>query len=466
VANIATLIFLCGIAGLFLLDRDRESRVSFGLWIPWVWILIAASRSVSQWQATFAGENITDTGSAAEYYLEGNETDRWVLSFLLVMAIVVLARRRRTLINVLRANGPILMFFGYCALSAFWSNHTDVAFKRWIKALGDLAMILVILTDTDPFAAVRSLVARVAFLLVPISVLLIKYYPDLGRGYHPWTWTPYYTGVTTNKNELGFLCLICGLGCLWRCLQAIRDRSGGRILGYISLLAMVVWLFWMANSMTSLSCFLMAGALMVAVSARSVNRSPALVHCLVAGMLAVSCSTLFFDLGSGLLETIGRDPTLTGRTDIWKMALGMVGNPLIGTGFESFWLPPRLDKIWSLYWWHPRQAHNGYIEIYLNLGWVGISLLGVILVTGYRNVVAALRADSDSGRLRLAYFVAAVCYNFTESAIRMLNPVWIFFLLVAVAVPGGWNQASSTEEDAADLVEVQKVAGMEWHEAV
>jgi O-antigen ligase len=465
-ATIATLIFGCGIAGLFLLERDRKSRVSFSLWIPAVWILIAASRSISQWLATFAGNNITDTGSAAEYYLEGNETDRWVLSALLLIALVVLVRRRQTLITLLRANSPILLFFAYCALSTLWSDHTDVAFKRWIKAIGDLAMILLVLTEADPLAAVRSLVAKAAFLLVPISVLLIKYYPDLGRGYHPFTWTPYYTGVTTNKNELGFLCLICGLGCLWRCLQAIRDRKSGNILGYAAILSMVLWLFWMANSMTSLSCFLMAGALMVAVSARSINRSPALVHCLVAGVLAVSCSTLFFDFGSGLLETMGRDPTLTGRTDIWKMALGMNGNPLIGTGFESFWLPPRLDKIWSMYWWHPRQAHNGYIEVYLNLGWLGVVLLGVILVAGYRNVIAALRADSDSGRLRLAYFVAAVCYNFTESAIRMLNPVWIFFLLAAVTVPGGWNRALSEQDQVENALEPNEVAGMEWNEAV
>jgi exopolysaccharide production protein ExoQ len=465
-ATIATLIFGCGIAGLFLLERDGKSRVSFSLWIPAVWILIAASRSVSQWQATLAGNNITDTGSASEYYLEGNETDRWVLSALLIIALVVLVRRRQTLINLLRANSPILLFFAYCALSTLWSDHTDVAFKRWVKALGDLAMVLLVLTEADPLAAVRSLVAKAAFLLVPMSVLLIKYYPDLGRGYHPFTWTPYYTGVTTNKNELGFLCLICGLGCLWRCLQAIRDRKSGSILGYAAILSMVLWLFWMANSMTSLSCFLMAGALMVAVSARSINRSPALVHCLVAGIIAVSCSTLFFDLGSGLLATMGRDPTLTGRTDIWKMALGMNGNPLIGTGFESFWLPPRLDKIWSMYWWHPRQAHNGYIEVYLNLGWLGVGLLGVILVAGYRNVIAALRADSDSGRLRLAYFVAAVCYNFTESAIRMLNPVWIFFLLAAVTVPGGWNRALSEQDQVEVALEPNEVAGMEWNEAV
>jgi len=43
-------------------------------------------------------------------------------------------------------------------------------------------------------------------------------------------------------------------------------------------------------------------------------------------------------------------------------------NPWIGAGFESFWLGPRLNKLWAQYNFMPNQAHNGYIEIYLNLG--------------------------------------------------------------------------------------------------
>ena len=57
---------------------------------------------------------------------------------------------------------------------------------------------------------------------------------------------------------------------------------------------------------------------------------------------------------------------------------------MVGTGFESFWLGKRLERMWSIYWWHPREAHDGYIEIFLNLGWLGIVMFGIVLVTGYR----------------------------------------------------------------------------------
>ena len=149
-------------------------------------------------------------------------------------------------------------------------------------------------------------------------------------------------------------------------------------------------------------------------------------------MLSVSVCALFLGLGTGLVETMGRDPTLTGRTQIWHLVLSMTTNPLLGTGFESFWLGPRLQKIWSIYWWRPNEAHNAYIEVFLNLGWIGIALLAVLVTTGYQKVFNALRRDPDEGGLRLAYFVTALAYNCTESSIRIMHPVWIFFLFATV----------------------------------
>jgi O-antigen ligase len=203
-----------------------------------------------------------------------------------------------------------------------------------------------------------------------------------------------------------------------------------------SILAMVLWLFKTINSMTSFSSFLMASILLLAMSFRPVIRRPAMVHLLLVAMVAVSASVVFLDFSPGALKAMGRDPTLTDRTYVWGSLLNLVANPLLGTGFESFWLGPRLEKLWTEYWWHPNEAHNGYIEVYLNLGWIGVLLLAVIIATGYRTVFSAWRRKVSTGSLLLAFFFVGLVYNFTEAAFfKMLAPAWWFFLFAIVSVP-------------------------------
>lgn len=437
--QIATLLFAVGILGLFVLNKDAKARTSPALWIPVIWLSISGSRMASQWIASIGSGSTTRYSS--EQILDGNPFDRALLTGLLLLGVVVLIRRGRRVWTLLRANGPLGLFFLYCGISASWSDYTDVSFKRWIKALGDLAMVLIVLTDLEPSAAVKRLLTRVGFLLVPASILVSKYYSFLGRGFGEGG-EAFYTGVATSKNELGGVCLLFGLGSVWRLCGYFRGKRSSRRRGLLIaqgvLLGMVLWLFWKAQTMTALACFLMASAILIVTCFPVFARRTWVVHTLVIVMLLVSFSALFLGVGSGLLTTMGKDPTLTGRTAVWELVLSLTRNPLIGTGFESFWLGPRLEKIWSVYWWHPNEAHNGYIEVFLNLGWIGVSLLAVLMVTGYRTAMGALRRDPDSAGLRLAFFLVAVAYNFTESAVRIMHPVWICFLLATIAVPGGW----------------------------
>ena len=250
--------------------------------------------------------------------------------------------------------------------------------------------------------------------------------------------TATYTGVTTNKNELGFVCMIWGLGFLWCFVDVFQHRrttEKGRassLLAYGTMVATAVWLLRVCDSATSLTCLSLGGFLIVLTSLRNVAKRPGLVHVLA---IVTLCGALFaIFVAPSLLTMVGRKSTLTGRTELWQFVLPLAGNPVFGTGFESFWLGQRLDYMWRVYWWHPNEAHDGYLEIFLNLGWVGIALFASFVIRGYGKVVAGLRRMEGMNSLRLAYIVAALIYNVTESASRELNPVWIS-LLFATMVP-------------------------------
>lgn len=435
-AHVFALIYAIGVLVLLWLDRDRNARTSPALWLPVLWVCIAGSRLVSQWLNPSSGVGPDTAG--AERYLEGNPLDRNILTGMLVIAIVILIGRGRKVLTLLKANWPILVFFLYCGVSVVWSDYPDVAFKRWTKSLADLAMVLIILTEANRTAAIQRFLAWSGFVLLPASIVMIKYYPDLGRTYDRWAGTMAVTGVATDKNMLGLVCLIFGLGAVWRVTLALQEgvrKSAGPLFAQTVLLLATLWLLYRANSITSISCFVFGSGLMVLTSAPKLARKRAVIHLLVVGTLAVSVSALFLNFGSGLVETVGRNSTLTGRTDLWKHLLATNTNPLLGTGFGSFWLGPRLERLWAIYWWHPNESHNGYLEIYLNLGWMGLLLLGVLIVSGYRHVIDMLRQESGVGKLCLAYFVAGLAYNFTEAGFKTMNLVWIAFLLAITIRP-------------------------------
>jgi exopolysaccharide production protein ExoQ len=116
-------------------------------------------------------------------------------------------------------------------------------------------------------------------------------------------------------------------------------------------------------------------------------------------------------------------------------------NSIVGAGFESFWISPCVRNVWRglVGWWHPEalnEAHDGYIEVYLNLGWIGVCLISLILISGYRRAVAAFRLNPSVGGLMLAYITAAAVYSITEAGFRMLDPIWIFLLLAVVGASG------------------------------
>ena len=122
-------------------------------------------------------------------------------------------------------------------------------------------MVLVIVTDAQPVAALKRLFSRVGFLFCCTYVrLLIKYYGDLGRGYTP-DGDQMNTGVTTNKNALGIILLVVRLGTVWRISSLLRTKNGAnrarQLFAETVLLAFEISLLGMADCKTCISCFML-----------------------------------------------------------------------------------------------------------------------------------------------------------------------------------------------------------------
>lgn len=405
---------------------------STALWVPLLWILIVGSRPISAWLGA------APVVATPDDYLEGSPLDRNVYLFLIAAGLTVLLRRRVNWGALFEANRWLLAFFLYCGVSVVWSDYPFVGFKRWIKDVGNLVMVLVMLSERDPIEAVRAVFVRYIFVVVPLSILLIKYYSEIGRYYSRWTWEVYCCGAATEKNALGSIAFVCGLFLIWDVL-ALLTAHGRRtdrtdLLSRTALLLMVIWLMVRADSSTAFVClFLGAGMLLIMrlpFGRRQVRHLGA--YSLAAGLLLLILS-FAPDIREAFAGTLGRDATLTGRTDLWKDLLNEPVNPVLGIGYQSFWMGPRAEYFWEKYYFHPNQAHNGYLETYLNGGLVGVTLLLAVIVAAARRLKAQLLQGSSHGALLLSLLVVGVVYNWSEAAFNRLGLIWITLLIAAVA---------------------------------
>lgn len=425
--GLALIAVLFCIAMLFWAERDQGSGVSHALWIPWIWILVLCSRTPMAWLDT------APSGNSTARYTEGNPLETALYGGLILAALLVLNFRAKKIRALLRANGPLLLFCAFCALSLLWDATPVIALKRWIKGMGTVSMILVLLSEEDPIEAVQRLFTWTATLLLPLSAALILFFPGIGTRYDSVTRITYYIGVTTQKNELGMCCLFCGIGVFWALQCALADRAtphrGRQIAAYSLLLLLAYVLIKVCDSMTSFSALTLACVVLLLLPYLH-WRSGA--HWLVCGVIALAAFASLLDSTGGLLQLLGRNATLTGRTDIWRAVLLLHPNPLLGTGFESFWTDERIERVWEIIGYKGiAEAHNGYLEIYINLGWTGVVMLVLLIASGYRNAIHSLSKNAAFGRLKLALFAASLIFNLSESGFRVMSAVWVAFLLAA-----------------------------------
>jgi O-antigen ligase len=431
--SLALLIWFILLVALFWFDPAKDEKASVALWIPVTWLSFVGSRSPSLWLG------VRHDASAAAALEEGNLVDRVIFSLLLLLAIAILVSRGFQWGEFFARNAALMAFLAFALFSVAWSDFPFVTFKKWFRDLGGYAVVLVALSDPRPLESLRTVLRRVCYLLIPLSMVLIKYYPGLGRVYSVWG-TVEYAGVSTSKNMLGVICLVSGVFLFWDTLLRWPEREQVHIkrtiLVNVAFLVMTLWLLHRSRSLTSTIC-LALGCLIIAVAHSSVgNNRPGLLKVLAPTsfflyfILAVS-----FGMAAQLSEAVGRNATMGDRTRIWKILLSAHTNPVLGTGYQSFWLGSRLEWFAALASGDAvQEAHNGYLAVYLELGLIGLFLICAFLTASYRTICKRLNHLTPLGSLGLAFWTILLFQDVTEQSFGG-GLLWLVFLTVALTVP-------------------------------
>lgn len=443
--KVALLIGVLFILFVFSKERERKPGVSSAIILPFVWYGLAASRPIGVWLWIWG----IHLGSGSVDPREGSFIDRWFLTVLIIIGIIILKRRKCEWNEIVKENAWLFVLFVFMACSILWSGFPVVSLKRFIKCIGAAIMALIVLTETRRVEAISAVLRRVFYFHIPLSIITIRYFRQIGIS---WDWSgnaQSWIGIATAKNTLGQVAAISALVFFWERVRRWHEKEG-RIIDFMYL-GMSLYLLKGSDetvSMTSVSLFVFCMLLFFALHFMRTNLSmvkPFLVFMVIILIITLSSViSLAISPGQGgsLIKTIildmHRDPTLTGRTDIWRDVLNIASrSPWLGIGFGGFWIgrianiPWNADMTWIL-----GQAHNGYVDMYLQVGWMGILLFAGVVFTVISKMDRFFYIDFEYGRFCMILFVLILFANITESTLlRGFHHMWFLFLLVSLFVP-------------------------------
>jgi exopolysaccharide production protein ExoQ len=425
IALLACAVF---VAFLLRLEHKQDPASSRALWVPTSWLLVIMSRPLGGWLGM--------QGSLEA----GSPVDRVFILALLGINLLILFRRDFRWPAALRDNPWLILLFAYMTVSVVWSAMPLVSLKRWTREICALTTALVVLSEEDPRQAIKSLLRRVIYILIPLSVVLIRYFPNLGCTYGFWAGERWWTGVTDQKNHLAKLCIIAIFFLVWTLWQRRRGRDAPVIRHqiYVELFLIALTLYLMggpdhsptysATSTLSLAAGLAAFAGLLWAHKAGWKPGPALLAIVFGMIILYGTATPFlgklslFDVSS----LVHRNATLTDRTGgIWGPLVPLaMQSPILGHGLGGFWTNAMRQRFLI------NSAHNGYLEVLLDYGFAGILFVALFIFSCARKAARTLSEDLDWGILSIAVILMALIHNITESSLSSFTSTTTALVLI------------------------------------
>jgi O-antigen ligase len=231
-------------------------------------------------------------------------------------------------------------------------------------------------------------------------------------------------------------------------------------------IAMCFVLIVMSKSRTGWALALVALILCVVIWVlQAMPAKQALALLLLALPAAAGALYIIHTFSPSILVSVGKDATLSQRTIIWAAAWdAALRRPILGYGFAAFWrgLYGSSQNVVLVAGWGLQQAQNGFLDVWLGLGAVGVALIAAMTGQGMRNAARSFYSAGEKAYVRwcVVVIVCTLLYNVGESAIGLINMNWFLFLLALI----GLNQAAAARlaMTSANIADDTRLVGGRW----
>jgi O-antigen ligase len=362
----------------------------------------------------------------SESLTTSNPIRQTVFSIVYFLSLISLLPYLNKAFKIIKQEKFLTIFLLWSMLSIIWSNYPDVTFKRWILIFGSYIVIVSIFVHSKSSEDILRFFRIILYIYIPVSLIAVFTIPGATQFYQgEYAWR----GLAAHKNGFGQIALASCM--IWFfSLQVYKSKY--KWVDILMLFISILLLLGSRSSTSIITLFIIALLIVfVKIKENFFKYGIGKLFLYLLGLFLISfliSSVILFPyILEDFFNLIGKDPTFTGRTDLWGDALSLVSSKIIwGVGYGAFWVPDsaQLNYIYKIYIWLPQQSHNGYIDITVENGLIGLSILISMIVSYfYRN--RKWKID----QFWKYFIIAAIILNFQESSIfRTTSMTGILFI--------------------------------------
>jgi O-antigen ligase len=351
----------------------------------------------------------------------------WIL--LSVLFLVAAFRVRTQIADAMMQNLPLIALCYLALFSAVWSHAPMWTLQQGFQLGYATALGFYLGVRFGVERLVRMLSWLTAGILI-LSFVFIFALPEYGiDALRDDTWR----GVFETKNEFGRM-MVFGAA-VWAVRGFAREIPPLRAVAVVGAFAFAGF---QSGSRTALGVgLLMLGVLVFVWLLSREGLAWVPVKGLFVSGLAFAGLAFLINVKL-LLAVVGADYSLTGRRGIWEAVFSAVADHRwLGYGYETFWHGidgPSLEV--TRFAQATPHAHNGFLELVLGLGVVGLGIYVVALTSVFRRALAALHGATGSARtFPLVFLSLVILYNLTESGLVDERSIqWMVFVAIAAAL--------------------------------
>ena len=386
---------------------------------------------VSMLLVTQAFTPILMAGSASDDAL-GDSNPATLLSALVVYAIafMLLMRRPSTMVDTIKDDPLLIAMFALPVISVIWSVDHGTSARRVVALIMTGIYCVYLARRLSPEEFLRRLL--LALFIGGVFSLVYTALDPAQAIEHSAINSGSWKGVYGHKAILGRIAAVAVTVSVY-----VRPKHVWE--GPMRWATIAIFVFLAIKSQSRASWLMMGGGvsfmvLMLILRNKRLSSGIKLTVTLALGLMVLAAVGVLFDQ---ILAAFGRDDTFSGRTTLWNgaIAVAKASHPILGAGYRAFWTETGAAGVrdyiqgWARL---PGHGHNGYLDVWLELGWAGVALFTVFLLTMmWRLARRVLREPGEPAWAAFSIFLFVFILNNASVtvAFKHTDIAWIFAVL-------------------------------------